>query len=259
MKMGIMDMFNGLMGGGQPAQPTPPATQPTPPGNINQGDATGGQPQGTAPNGVIPPGTDTGGGENKTPLDDFADLWKNEPPKDGAPPKDPNAPIFANVDPKKFMEAAGRIDFAKTVTPDQLKAIANGGEESIKAFITAMNTVAQTVYAQSSFATTKIVDAALSKARQGMMAELPTHIKKAQVSDNLRNDNPIYSNPAVQPIIGALEAQLTVKYPNASATEITNMAKTYVEALGTSFSPKKQEETGGKNKQQEADWSTFLS
>lgn len=257
--MSIMDVFSGVFGGGASAnqndqqQAQPGAGQP---GNIPPNTpATGETTTGAAPNGTIPPNTNAVPAGEKTPLDDFADLWKNETPAEGAKP----AGVFAGVDPKKFMEAAGKIDFAKVVTPEQLQKISQGGEDAQKAFALAMNSVAQHVYAQSSFASTKMIDAALAKAKEGFMADLPKHIKKQQVNDSLRQENPIFSNPAVQPIISAMEAQLTVKYPNASASEITTMAKQYIEAVGTSFAPKPKETAADKKAAKETDWSTFLT
>lgn len=256
---GIMSMFSNLMGGNQPAPAAPPGTVGTPatPGNIPQGAPnTGVTTPGTAPNGQIPAvPADTAAG-NATPFDSFQDLWKNEPVDPNAPPTS----VFGNVDPQKFMEAAGKIDFSRAVTPEMLQAISTGGEGAMTAFATAMNKVAQGVYAQSAFATTKIVEQALSKSKDAFMAELPQHIKKQTVTDSLRAENPIFSNPAVQPIISALEAQMTVKYPHATAPEITQMAKQYVEALGISFAPKAAvtEAEAAKAKKGEMDWSTFL-
>jgi len=255
----IMSMFQNAFGGsGQqaPASPTSPTSPTSPvapvPGQIQQGAATGAADPTVAPNGIIPPGTDKAAA---TPLDQFTDLWKNEPTDPNAPPKSNS--VFGNVDPAKFMEAAGRIDFSQAVTPEQLQAITTGGEGAMQAFAQAMNKVAQNVYAQSAFATTKIVDQALQKARGDFVAEIPQHIKRSQVNDNLRSENPIFSNPAVRPIISALESQMTVKFPNATATEITAMAKQYVEALGTSFAPKpaSSETAGAKT---EPDWNSFF-
>lgn len=254
-----MSLLANLFGSSSPAPAAPaaPANAAGTPGNIPPNTPVTGQAgNGAAPNGTIPQGTDTSNTPAATPLDQFADLWKNEP-------TDPNAQVqagvFGNVDPKKFMEAAGKIDFAKVVTPDQLTAIGQGGEAAVTAFASAMNSVAQSVYAQSAFATTKLVDQALAKAKDGFMADLPQHIKRQTVTDNLRIENPIFSNPAVQPIISALEQQMTVKFPNATAPEITAMAKQYVEALGTSLAPKPvSTQTKGGVKADE-DWSGFLS
>jgi hypothetical protein len=256
---GIMSMFSNILGnGGTPTPAVSNGTQaPAPtPGNIPANTPnTGVANQNTAPNGAVPNSGDMNPKPDATPLDQFSELWKNEP-------TDPNAPaktgIFGDVDPKKFMEAAGKIDFSKVVTPEQLQAISAGGEGAMASFAQALNAVAQSTYAQSAFASTKIVEQAMARAKDSFIAELPQHIKKQTVSDSLRNENPVFANPAVQPIISALEAQLTVKYPSASAGEITTMAKQYVEALGTSFSPKPAAPTPQKGQRDETDWSKFL-
>lgn len=251
---GIMSMFSNLIGGNQtPAAPQGTQAPAPTPGNIPPTTPnTGVSGTGTAPNGVLPT---TGNQETATPLDQFSNLWETTP-------TDPNAPkpsgVFGDVDPRKFMEAAGKIDFAKVVTPEQLQAIDAGGPDAVKAFAAALNSVAQSTYAQSAFASTKIVEQAMARAKENFLAELPQHIKQQTVKENLRSENPVFSNPAVQPIISALESQLTVKFPKASATEITAMAKQYVEALGTSFAPKPTESTARSGTKEETDWSTFL-
>lgn len=240
----IMSMFG--------AQPAPaPTSQPTPPGNIPPTAAATGTPSsGAAPNGTIPPNPEPA--KEATPLDAFAELWKNEPPKEGETPPG----VFGNVDPKRFMEAAAKVDFSKAITPETLQAIQAGGEEGVKAFAAAMNSVAQNVYAQASFASTKITEQALEKARQAFIAEIPNHIRASTASESLRAENPIFSHPAAAPILGAVQSQLAVKFPQASAAELTAMAKTYLENFASGVSPKKVEEPSSKTK--ETDWSSFL-
>lgn len=253
--MGIFDMFSssGSSATPQPAQPQPPQSQ-APAGNIPPDAAATGQASGgAAANGVIPPGTATSATPS-APLDQFADLWKNDPSAAAAASNG----VFGDLDPRKFSEAAAKLNFASTVTPEQLQAISAGGEGAVTAFSQAMNAVAQATYAQSAFASTKLIEQALGKAKEGFMSELPLHIKKLQVSDNLRTENPIFANPAVQPVISALESQLTVKFPNASASEITAMAKQYVEALGTSFAAPATP-APAKAESKETDWSSFFS
>lgn len=257
---GIMSMFSNIMSGAPApsAAPAVPAT-PTPatPGQIPAATpATGAVAPSTAPNGVVPSPAATTPQEAATPLTPFADLWNNAP-------QDPNSPasagVFGNLDPKKFMEAAGKIDFTKVVTPEQLQSISQGGEAAVGAFAAALNAVAQTTYAQSAFASTKIVEQALARAKDNLIAELPQHIKKQTVSENLRAENPIFQNPAVRPVVSALEAQLAIKFPQASSSELTSMAKQYIEALGTSFAPAKP--VSGPSvpgAREETDWSTYL-
>ena len=253
--MSIMDMFSSMMGSSkqQPQdqqQQQQQQQQPTPPGNIPPNAPTSGASgANAAPNGSLPSTPDT----KTTPLDQFADLWKNEPTPEGQP----QAGIFGEINPQKFMEAAGKIDFSKAVTPEILQSVQAGGEEGMKAFAAALNQVAQSAYAQSAFASTKITEQALARAEQKFIEQLPQLIKKTNVSDNLRKENPIFANPAVQPIISALETQLTVKFPQASASEITDMARKYVEALGSSFSPKPQETNAGEK--DKMDWEAYLT
>lgn len=255
---GIMSMFSNMLGGTPAPAAQTGAQAPAPqPGSIPPtAPNTAASSPNTAANGVVPTTGDNIKPAEPTPLDSFKDIWKNDP-------VDPNAPqnpsVFGNVDPKRFMEAAGKIDFAKVVTPEQLQAISAGGEGAVGAFASALNAVAQTTYAQSAFASTKIVEQAMARAKDSFIAELPAHIKKQTVSESLRAENPVFSNPAVQPIISALEAQLTVKFPAASAGEITTMAKQYVEALGTSFAPKQAAPAAKPGTREDTDWSSFLS
>lgn len=256
---GIMSMFSNLMGAPAPAPtPAPTAAQSAPPqpgGIPASAQPTGVSNPNTAPNGMVPPSAPAATTTEPTALDQFTDLWKNPDTSGQAKP----AGIFGEVDPKKFMEAAGKIDFTKVVTPEQLQAISTGGEGAVQAFASALNSVAQTTYAQSAFASTKIVEQAMARAKENFLSELPTHIRKQTVSESLKAENPVFSNPAVQPIISALEAQLSVKFPHASAGELTSMAKQYVEALGTSFSPKPTSTNTGKpGAKEETDWSSFL-
>lgn len=246
--MGIMDMFSGMLGNNAPAAAAPAPAAATVPGAIPAtAAATGATDSGTAPNGTIPATTEA------TPLDQFSDIWKNEATGDAKP-----AGVFGEIDPKRFMEAAGKVDFSKSISADHLKAVAAGGEDAVKAFAAAMNAVAQNVYAQSSFASTKITEQAIAKAKESLMAELPQHIRNQSANESLRAENPIFSHPAASPILGAVQSQLAVKFPQATAAELTTMAKQYLEhfANGITSTNKKQEP---ETKSKETDWSTFLS
>jgi len=241
----MTNIFGALTGGTGPAPQQ--QQQASPAGNIPPGSGATdvGNPQ-------VPVGTVAASQEPSSPLADFADLWK---PADNA-----NAPtsMFGEIDQTKLMEAAKKTDFSKAVSKEQFEAIAAGGQGAVEAFAAAMNSVAQTVYANSAVATTKIVEQALTKAQQSYDTRLPGIIKQHTLSDTLRSENPVFSNPAVQPLISAMETQMAVKYPNATASELTSMAKQYIEGLGTVFSPAKaptKEETA---KAGEFDWSKFF-
>jgi hypothetical protein len=251
--MSITNSIMAMFGGSAAPVAAAPNSQPTPPGNIPAGAAaTGNTPTGAAPNGTIPPGAPAAD-PNATPLDAFSELWKNDP--NAAAPG--NTSVFGEVDPKKFMEAAGKVDFSKAIRPETLTAIQAGGEEGMKAFAAAMNSVAQNVYAQASFASTKITEQAMAKAREAFIAEIPQHIRSSTASESLRAENPIFSHPAAAPILGAVQNQLAVKFPQATAAELTAMAKTYLEQFATGISPPKVP-AADPRKANETDWSNFL-
>ena len=258
--MDIMSMFR--------AAPTPtPVPQAQAPGNPSQVAQPGIPLPGTqsssatAANGMIPsqeqnmnigqpPAT-------VSPLDTFKDVWQT--PTNAQPDQTPA--MFANVDQAKLMESARKVDFAKAISSEQLQAITAGGEGAVAALAQAMNNVAQTVYAQSAFATTKIVDQALTRAQESFDSRLPNLVKKLSVNENLQDQNPLLSNPALTPLVSALSEQLVRKNPNATSAEIQQQVNDYFAAIGTSFAPKPPEtpasRAAAKAAKQE-DWSAFL-
>jgi hypothetical protein len=235
-----MSIFANLFGSA-PATPAPAAAPPQQPQQPTQA-----QP-GNIPDPALPPQTPEA--PEASPLDQFKDLWQ---PSDNQ--TNSNAPLL-NVDPKKLAEAARKTDFAKMINPQMFEKIQAGGPEAAQAFAQAMNQVAQGVYAQSAFASSKIVEAAVAKAREQMLAEMPAQFKSQQVSESLRTENPALSHPAAQPIISAVKAQLQTKFPSASASELTAMAKQYLQNFASAAAPQPKAAVDSKSK--DTDWSLF--
>lgn len=150
-----------------------------------------------------------------SPLDKFQDLWKTDPNAK------PNEPFSFNSDPAKLMDTAKTVDFTKVVSPDVMAAINKGGPEAQQAMFAAMNSMSQLTFAQASHAAAKITEAALQAQEQRFKDMLPTLIKEHSVQDSLKQDNPLMSDPALAPMIGALQSQFTKQYPNATSGEIT--------------------------------------
>lgn len=173
-----------------------------------------------------------------SPMDQFKSLWEpaTTPNVDTTLP----ANMFAGADPAKMLEAARKVNFAANVPADVLAKITAGGPDAAAAFAQAINDVAQRSYAQSSFASTKIVEAALAKFQEGLDARLPSQVKRHQVSESLRESNPALNHPAAAPIMEALQAQLTVKFPSASARELQDMASAYLTSFTSAAAPPKK-------------------
>lgn len=216
--MSIGETINKMFGGTPathsqaPAQQQP-AGQPIPP---NAG-ATAPETPGTAANGAIPPTVDA-------PLDKYSDLWKNDPNAPKA--SDADLSVFGEVKGEDLLNAAGGIDFTKAVTPDILERIKAGGDAGVQATLEALNKVTQLNYAQSAHTTTKLIEQAISKARDQFTATLPAHIR-SQGTEALIKENAVLSHPAAAPMVKGLVQQLQVKFPDASPAELTKQAEEY--------------------------------
>lgn len=213
----------------------------------------------TAPNGVVPQGSETSTvttTEAKAPLADFAKLWETPVGADGKPivPATPE-PMF-NVDNAALLAAAKQVDFSKAITPDMMAAITKGGPEAGNAFVQAMNAVAQLTYAQSARATTQLTEQAINRAREQFVQAMPEMVRNQSVNESLRQADPLFSNPAVQPLLDMVKSQLQLKHPNASVQEITTLSQSYLQQVVTAATPAP---ATPKPAPGEIDWSTFLT
>lgn len=274
----IFDMFRGGGGGQQQQQtgtPNPGNIPASGQSNQNQNQnsnanvndpnssANSGAPNNNDPNKNQP-------AENRSPLAEFAGLWDSPPaPKDGEavqPDWNDHSSIVPemNVDPKRLIESARRIDFSKVMNPERVQAALKG---DAGAFNEVINSVAQAAFANMAMSTTKIV-----KAMSAQMAEklysgaLPHHFRKHAVNTQIDTDLPILSDPAVAPMFESFKQQLQVKYPKASAKEISdkakNMVMSFAEAVkGGSSKPNDGASKGGLNKTgaQNEDWTDFFT
>lgn len=203
-----------------PAAPTAASTAPTP-----------------APT-ATPTPTPTPDPTTVSPMDQFKSLW--EPVETQGTDTTLPQNIFAGADPAKMLEAARKVDFSKSIPPEVLTKITAGGPEAATAFAQALNDVSQRAYAQSSFASTKMIEQALAKFQEGLNSRLPGQIKQHAVADSIRELNPALQHPAAAPIMEALQSQMAVKYPNATVAEIRDMASQYLTAFAGSALPQKK-------------------
>ena len=227
-----------------PAQSAPAASNdPT----KNQPPAQTAQSSQTAPNGVVPASA-----SGESPLEKFAALW--EPTK-----TDPNAPAAPQpVSAEQIMEAAGKVDFTKVLSQEDLAKIAAGGDDAIAALSSVLNKSMQTAYGHSALAATKLVEQAVSKAEESFAAKLPTLINQQTSRNALLSDNPAFSNPAVAPIVEIIHQQLVNKFPTATPNEIAAMAKEMMSGAAQVFNPSKTPDPAATAKKED-DWSLYAN
>lgn len=247
-----------IFGAAPVATAAPVVVQPAPtPGNIPANAATttaSTAGPGTAPNGTVPATTDTTGAQNKSGLDQFADLFQT----------DPNAavqgqPLF-NISHEKMMESARKQDFSAAATPEQMAAIEAGGKEAFAAMAQVMNTVAQNVYAQATFTTTKLIEKGLDVGGYAKHSDVDGRIRSSSVSNSLRDNNPLFNHAAAAPLLRMVSDQMLVKYPNATPAEISTMAQDYLANFASAAQAPAVAAAESKAKQgaKTDDWSNFL-
>lgn len=230
-----------------PAPAQAAATATNDPAKMQQPQQTAQSAQ-TAPNGVVPANS-----SGESPLDKFKDVW--QPTQ-----TDPNAqkgpqPITA----EQIMEAAGKVDFTKVLSQEELAKVAAGGQEAVGALASILNKTMQTSYGHSALAATKLVEQAVSQAEERFAAKLPTIINQQSSKNALLSENPAFKNPAVSPIVEMIHSQLTEKYPNATPNEIAQMAKEMMAGAAQVFNPNATIAAAEKSKQpQSEDWSSYM-
>jgi len=244
--MGLFDMF---MPPANPAATPPPELTPANPGNIplNTGAAAPTAP-GTETNGIVPvvPAVPD---IPDSPLAEFEKLWEPIAIKatpDGKP---------ATLDPARLQEVIGKASFTQAVTPDNLAKIQAGGEEATVALMETLNAVARQTITQSTLAANKMIEQAVTNMKTETDAAIPDLIRQQTLASNLKADDPIFSNPAVKPIMEATQAQLAGKFPDATPNELMEMTKRYITAMGEAFAPKAPAINGVPQNQ---DFSKFL-
>ncbi len=190
---------------------------------------------------------------NVPPLGEYQKLWENDPNAK------PNEPFSFNSDPAKLLETAKTVDFTKVLTPELQKRIQAGGADGQAANMEAMNTIAQLTFAQSAHASSKIVEQALQSMEERFNAALPDIIKRHSVAETVRSNNPLLTNPAMAPLIEALQQQMTRKFPQATAAEIKDHVNDYLNgAADLIASGRPVPESKNKGRPQE-NWEKFFT
>lgn len=186
-----------------------------------------------------------------------ADLWVAPTKVEGAEPEfDPNN-IFS-LDADSMAKAVGQINFAESVTADQLAAISAGGDEAVKAFAQAMNSVSQNVMTKSTMTAAKMIERAMSQGAGAMNRQVDKQVKHQQVSSQLQEINPALSSPLAAPIIDGIRTQLINKYPMATSSEITKLAQEALQEF-VGIAAGKKEEVVDPKQAAKVDWDSYMN
>lgn len=186
----------------------------------------------------------------ESPMDKFKDAFKIDPNQAGK-----DEPLF-NLDPAKFQENVSKLDFTKSLKPEDLQAISKGGDEAVQAFARVLNKVGQESFAAAAQFSAKLTESGVHHSRESLMKDLPSHIRRQSAANELFQNNPALRNPAAQPLIEAMQANFEKKFPNASTSEINQMVGEYFSGLSGLFT--KPDDPNAKKEPEETDFGKWV-
>jgi len=234
--MSILDIFKTTPDpapAASPVSPTPAAATPAQPGNLPAAaPASTPEGNGVVPAGAIPAEGAMPEGTPDSPLDAYKSLWDT-------PPTDPNTPPAtpAALDPTKLAEIVNKADFSQNITPEMRSAIEAGGEGATAALMQALNGTAQQVMIQSTLASNKMIEQQVAAAVAKTQASLPEMVRTQTLNTNIIESNPVLSNPAIAPIVQAVQAQVALQNPNATPAELASLVQNTVTVMGEAMAP----------------------
>lgn len=149
------------------------------------------------------------------------------------------------------------MDFTKSVNREDLSKIAQGGAEAIEALGNVLNAFGREVFGASAQFSSHMTESGYNSASKIIDNGLPGAIKRQLTEQHIYQSNPKLKDPALQPLIGALQSQFTSKYPNSSPQEIHDMVSEYLSnTVAGAFA--KEEPASAQQTNSAADFSGFL-
>jgi hypothetical protein len=243
-----VSIFDRLMGGVSKPQPVvhagqgsgvPPTRQdirPNLPGD-QQPNISADPRGGTPPNGGSVPNVQQ---DPISPLDQFKDIWKTTG-TDGKTPVDPFSQPLLQADPKKFAEAASKMNFAQGIDPALLQKATSG---DVEALMQVINTASQQAFLAAGTLSTQMVEGATQTNNKRLNSSMEEKFKEFMLKQQ-RSDNPVLQHPSAAPMLDLAKQQLMRQHPDKSAEQIQQLAENY---LVTWAGELKGQETASKNK-----------
>lgn len=221
----LMNAFRmGIISPGQhPNAVTPQASAPASVNN-NPTIPNDKTPQSDGSHAAFPAVGQTGadGKKAEAPLDNFKDVWQAP---DKPAPVTPLSPSL-NFDNDKLMAEARKMDFTAGMPAEISDKLKSGDAASIQ---TALSWATQNAFAQAIGMSSKITEAALAKQADTMMKEhFPKLLKDHQIQTAAI---PGTDNPAISGMRTAIQSQLSMKNPNATAAQINEMTGDFMQQM----------------------------
>lgn len=191
------------------------------------------------------------GEQTQSPNDKFAKLW------DTAPKQGEAAPNF-KINPEQLKQVTSGMDFSRSINREDLAKVAQGGEEAVAALSSILNNFGKELFNTNAQFTSHMTESGYNTAAQLINRDLPSAVTKQMSAQELYTQNPKLRDPALQPLVSALQHQFSSQHPNATAQEINSLVTEYLggTVAGAFAKPEPAPKQGGNNAQ--SDFSGFL-
>ena len=243
-----MSIFQQIFGKQQPQQPAASQQQQQAQNgqqHVNNNPTVPNQSNQMPPNNAAQPG-------DESPTDKFKDLWQNTPNASAD-----NTPNF-RLNPETLAQHTQKMDFTRSVNGDDLQKIAAGGQEAVDALKNILNGVGRDIFSNTAQFSSHMTESGYRVAQQSIDKGLPDIVRRQMSSQELYQANPKLRDPAMQPLVSAIQMQISQKYPNATPAEVNGMVSEY---LGSVVAPafSKEDPAQAQNKVNPAtDFTNFL-
>ncbi len=224
-----MGLFDKFLPQQTPVPVTPEAQVPPNQGNIPAAPTTVIEP--LNPTAPITPAPEAK--EPDSPLAPFEDLWSNTAKPEGTETAAPTEMTQEAI--AKVMEGA---NFSNIMTPELQAKVEAGGADAATAMEAMLNSLGRQALTQSTMISNKLTANAIKEALAAQALTIPDLVRAQSAKNHLIESNPVFSNPAVKPLVDAAQAQFLQKNPNATQSDLTNMTQDLMTAMAETFGPK---------------------
>ena len=176
-------------------------------------------------------GTNTA--QSGSPLDNYLAIWQNANTAEGAQKTNVLETDVVPLGAEQMQalhQKMSTVNFLGGVNPEVITA-ALGGDAN--AFSSVINQAVQQALLQSVRLNGAMLNNSFRSRTAAIMEAVPQHVQQAMTISQIRQDNPIFNNPAARGILSALETNLATNHPNISPQQASQVAQRFLQDFAT--------------------------
>ena len=191
----------------------------------------------------------------KSPLDNYLPIWNTAATSQEADPLSADVIPLGADQLQALQQKIASVNFLGTVPQETITNALNG---DAAAFSSAINVAVQQALLQAVRVNGAMLNAGFKNRTQDILAAMPKHVQQALVTNQIRQDNPVFNHPAARQVLSALEQNLATSHPGISPTEASQVAQRFLQDFANEVSGKSQgaQSTSTSQPPGQIDWST---